>query len=510
MRLTLLSIVLLVGTLAQCQGFNKRYDAFGWEVEQDGYGIELTANGYTVLSSSADCDSISPEECLFHGSVLLTRIGPDGEQLWEKRSWRPNHSAFAGWANCCDTIPGGGYITGGASEAADGSDEVYLMRFDANGDTLWTKVFGDPTLNRFWIGQQVKRTPDGGFAIVGITDQNGPFNGFVIKTGSDGSELWRRIYSWNPESQGGIGSIALAANGELFSGGTRRNDPGNAEHWVQRLSTNGDVLWQATWGGPWSEGGTQIETLQDGHVFIISARGYAADFALLKPLLAKLDSANGDIIWEQEYGPAALTTTLFAGKETPNGDLIACGVTYVDFVQRGLLLRTNSEGDSLWMRTYFFQDDVISNGQGRFYDVLPTPDDGFIAAGSAYNPVDAVYPPGYSQDTWVVKVDGDGCIVPGCNTVGVTEQATNLLGALSIFPNPAQGRTTISLTLPPSVANEQLQLCLVAADGRIVHRQTITGNGQHTLALEQLSAGVYHVHISATGKWLTGGKLVLE
>ena len=110
----------------------------------------------------------------------------------------------------------------------------------------------------------------------------------------------------------------------------------------------------------------------------------------------------------------------------------------------------------------------------------------------------------------MVKVDGDGCIVPGCNTVGVTEQATNLLGALSIYPNPAQGRTTISLTLPPSVANEQLQLCLVAADGRIVHRQTITGNGQHALALEQLSAGVYHVHISATGKWLTGGKLVLE
>jgi len=230
----------------------------------------------------------------------------------------------------------------------------------------------------------------------------------------------------------------------------------------------------------------------------------------LRPYLAKLDSADGTIIWEQEYGPAALTTTLFAGKETPTGDLIGCGVTYAEEGQKGLLLRTNSEGDSLWMRSYYYQDDVISTGQGRFYDVLPTPDWGFIAAGAVYNPVGGPHPPGYSQDTWVVKVDGDGCIVPGCNIVGVTEQATNLLGALTIFPNPAHGRTTISLQLPSSVANEQLQLCLVAADGRIVHRQAIPGNGEHTLALEQLSAGVYHVHISATGKWLTGGKLVLE
>lgn len=506
-----LSSILLIETLALGQGFNERYDAFGWGFPQEAYGIERSGDGYTVITSSADCDSISPDECFFHASVLLTRLGPDGGRLWEKRSWRSMHSAFAGQANCCDTIPGGGYIVGGASEATDGSDEVYLMRFDANGDTLWTRVFGDPTLNRFWIGQQVKRAPNGDFLVVGITDQNGPFNAFVLRTDEQGNELWRRIYSWNSESQGGIGSISLAADNDLFTGGTRRNEPGNAEHWVQRLRSNGDVLWQATWGGEWSEGGTQIETLQDGHVFIISARGYAADFGLLRPLLAKLDSSDGSIIWEQEYGPAALTTTLFAGKETPTGDLIACGVTYAEEGQKGLLLRTNSQGDSLWMRSYYYQDDQITTGQGRFYDVLPTDDGGFIAAGAVYNPVQAPNPPGYSQDTWVVKVDADGCIVPGCDGVGIAEQATNLLEALSMYPNPvAQAASvTITLDLPPSIADEQLQLSVVAADGRLVHSQRLQGNTAQ-LATTNWAPGLYHIHISAGSKWLTGGKLVVE
>jgi len=510
-RSLLVQVLFLTETLAFGQGFNERYDAFGWGFPQTAVGIELTSAGYTVISTSSDCDSISPNECFFHASVLFTFINNDGARVDERRSWRDNHSAIAGWANCCDTIPGGGYIVGGASEATDGSDEVYLMRFDANGDTLWTRVFGDPTLNRFWIGYQVKRAPNGDFLIVGNTDQNGPFNAFVLRTDDQGNELWRRIYAYNPSSVGGIGSIGFADGGDLFTGGTRRSEPGNSEHWVQRLRANSDVIWQTTWGGSWSEGATQIETLMDGHIYVISGRGYAPEFSLMRPYLAKLDSTDGSIIWEHEYGPAAITTLLFAGKETPTGDLIACGVTYAEQGQKGLLLRTTSEGDSLWMRSYYYQDEVISNGQGRFYDVLPTPDGGFIAAGAVYNPVQAPNPPGYSQDTWVVKVDADGCIVPGCNGVGITEQATNLKDALTIFPNPvAQGGSiTIALDLPPSVANDQLQLSVVAADGHLVLQQRMQGSSEQ-LPTTNWASGLYHMHISSGTKWLTGGKLVVE
>lgn len=110
----------------------------------------------------------------------------------------------------------------------------------------------------------------------------------------------------------------------------------------------------------------------------------------------------------------------------------------------------------------------------------------------------------------MVKVDSLGCVVPGCNSVGITDQATDLLGALTIFPNPAQGRTTVRLALPAHVPHGELELSLVGMDGRVVYRTRMAGQGDHPLKLEGLAAGVYHVHVSSQGKWLTGGRLVVE
>lgn len=516
MRALFVTSMMLVCVLAFGQGFNKRFDFAGWEFAQTALGVEILPDGYLTIGAGTDYDSIGPGLFFSHGSVHLTRFDLNGELLWEKRAFRPFHSSVAGWTDCCDTIPGGGYVVGGASEDTTGFDEVYLMRFDANGDTLWTKVFGDPTGNQFWIGSQVKRVPNGDLLIAGITDQNGPFNAFVIRTDNNGNELWREIYEYAPGIEGGLGPIALADDGDFFTSGTIALTTENSDRWVQRHRADGEVRWQLAWGGPWREGSTYVCALSDGHLLISGGSGYAADLTQTRPYLAKLDSADGSIIWDREYGPIGYGTQFFPVKECPNGDLIAAGVTYAAMgmgannVQKGLLCRTTSAGDSLWMFAYFSQADSLADGTGRFYDVLPTADGGFIAAGAAYFSASGNNPQGISQDTWVVKVDSLGCIVPGCNNVGITEQATNLLDALSIYPNPARGQTRLQLNLPPSVAINDLALTVVSADGRVVFRERIAGNGAHTLALDALAPGLYHAHVTQGGKWLTGAKLVVE
>ena len=503
--------VTLVPWASPAQGFNEKYDAFGWGFEQTALGVELSLPGSTIFSTSSDCDSISPTECFSHGSVLLTRLDEAGTLIWEKRSWRSGHTAVAGWANCCDTIPGGGFIVGGASEAPDGSDEIYLMRFDANGDTLWTRVFGDPTLDDFWISYQVKRTMDGGFVMAGWTDQTGNRDGFALKTDSQGNEEWRETYGWSASNWDALGSVDLAANGDLFLGGARFISESDKQLWVQRTNAIGDQEWRVSWGGPWYDGSAVIQTLSDGHVLVASGISQDDSGDQFRPYLAKLDSADGDILWDREYGPVAYRTVFFAGKEMVNGDLIACGVNNANGDQQGLLLRTTSEGDSLWMRSYFYQDELMNDGEGRFYDILPTPDGGFIAAGAAYGSAGGNNPPGLSQDTWVVKVDGDGCIVPGCNTVGITEQATNLLDALSLYPNPASEQLTIQLDLPASIGGTALQLSVVGSDGRlVVQEQVASGTRALSLSVATLSSGLYHVHITNGTTWLTGAKLVVE
>ena len=519
MRIGSLVISMLVGSLALGQGFNRRYDAFGWGFAQTSFGIERLPDGFMVISGSSDYDSIAPGEFFFHASVLLTRLDANGAIVWEKRSWRPYHSALPGWSNCCDTIPGGGYVVGGASEDTTGFDEVYLMRFDANGDTLWTKVFGDPNGNQFWIGSQVKRLLNGDFIITGITDQNGPFNAFVLRTDGSGNELWRAIYAYAPGIEGGLGALALAANGDFFSSGTIALSSVNSDRWVQRHAPDGSVRWQVAWGGAWREGSTHVSALSDGHLLASGGLGYDTNLTQLRPYLAKLDSTDGSIIWAYEYGPIGYGTQFFPAKECPNGDLIAAGVTYANMGvgtgQKGLLCRTTSSGDSLWMFAYYSQADSLTDGTGRFYDVLPTADGGFIAAGASYFSASGNNPAGISQDTWVVKVDSLGCILPGCDGVGIVEQVTNLSNALTLYPNPVSvnGQVTVELTLPTSVQiNAPLRLVLTSMQGQLVKELALPPQHDQRVVLDLggLAAGLYSVHIADGGRWLTGARLVVE
>lgn len=506
MRRACIALNMLAGTLAMGQGFNQRYDAFDQGREQVGWGLERTATGYTVISYSYDVDSISPDSSLFHASVLFTFLDLNGEKVTEHRNYRTWRATYPGWANCCDTIPGGGYVVGGNVESLDQVFEACLMRVGTNGDTLWTRVFGGP--NEYWIGRQVKRTSDGGFLIVGDTDANGSVDGFALKTDGLGNELWRETYSGGGLSDYFL-AVDLAAGGDLFLGGQRRLTVNDRDFWVLRVDSNGTTEWQRTWGGAFDEFSGHLVSLADGHVLVASGWCYSNNSDTYRPYLAKLDSADGQTLWDREYGSIAFTTTFFAAKERPNGDLIACGVSYASGNQQGLLLRTNSAGDSIWMRSYYYQDTLITTGQGRFYDVLPTQDGGFIAAGSAYNPAGAPYPPGYSQDTWVVKVDSMGCIVPGCDGVGVQEVVTNLSDALSVFPNPANGSTTVQVDLPQSLRGKALRLVLVNAQGQVVLEQAAQ-DGANTLDLSALSGGLYYVHLASGTTWLSGTKLILE
>lgn len=71
-----------------------------------------------------------------------------------------------------------------------------------------------------------------------------------------------------------------------------------------------------------------------------------------------------------------------------------------------------------------------TSAQNYLCSVIQAPDGGFIAVGDV-GPTD-----GSTQDTWVIKVDSMGCLVPGCNgNLGVT---TIHIGEpeFIIYPNP--------------------------------------------------------------------------
>lgn len=493
------------------QTFNKRYDLRDIGRAQVAWNLERATSGaFLIIQGSDELDTITPGLYFNFNGIGITRIEADGSKTWDKRFAYPFHGTFVGWANCCDSLPGGGVVIGGSKQDTLQNLAAFLMVFDAEGDTVFTRDLGIP--GQQWNGFSVKRTQDGGFILVGQTDATGFLDGFAIKTDALGNEQWRRTYGQSAPLTDALIAVWEVSNGDLIMGGAKYTNSNTFQRWIQRTDALGSVIWEQLWPAIDRGAGAFIEPLVNGDCLMASNWSFAPNFQAQRFHMARLDVGTGLVIWDELYGDVHPFQALYSAKETPTGDLIACGVSEESGYMQGVLLRTTAQGDSVWMRKYWYQDSIYTQGTGQFYDVLPTPDGGFIATGPTYRyqPVQPNFPPGYSQDAWVVKVDADGCIVPGCNSVGIAEQATNLLGALTIFPNPASELVTLRLELPPSVAHLPLQLSVVGMDGRIAKQQVLAGNGEHTLALHGLAAGVYHLHISSEGKWLTGGKLIVQ
>ena len=491
------------------QGFNRHYDAYGAHFAQGSYGIERVAEGWVVFSFSYEPDTVTPDSILGIFVIVLQQLDPEGNVTLEKRLHHPEHSIFLGWADCCDSTSGdGGYIVGGSSQSFSDVLEARLVRLTSMGDTLWTKSYGGA--GQYWIGEQVKQTNDGGFLICGFTDATDLEDAFALKTDSIGNELWRNTYGI-AGLQDVFTDIEPATDGYVLSGGTILSET-NIDFLVVKIDLTGSAVWTTRFGSLFKEPTASILALDDGKL-LLSGAWASNSVGYETPYVAFIDPSNGDVISSHLYGSPEYGRTIFATKQLPDSDIIHCGVTYDGGQEQGLLLRTTSEGDSLWMRTYWYYDSLVPQGQGRFWDVLPTVDGGCIASGFTGPPFNPPLPPNWSQDAWVVKVDSMGCIVPGCDGVGITEQVTNLGGALKLWPNPVHGELHVGISLPQHFKTTgPLTLTVTSLAGQVVLRQQVptSAAGEVALDVSTLAAGVYSLHLSDATRWLAGQKFVVQ
>ena len=210
-------------------------------------------------------------------------------QSWEK--------TFGGtgfdWGNSVQQTTDGGYIITGSTESF-GSPDVWLIKTDGNGIEQWNNTFGG-TENDY--GYSVQQTNDGGYIITGETKSfgSGNPNVYLIKTDGNGDSLWTKTFGGTDYSKGK--SIQQTTDGGyIITGVTTSLGIGFYEVWLIKTDGNGDSLWTKTFGGSDYDEGYSVQQTTDGGYIITGGIKFLSDVYLIKT------DGNGDSLWTKTFG----------------------------------------------------------------------------------------------------------------------------------------------------------------------------------------------------------------
>ena len=270
------------------------------------------------------------------------------------------------------TADGGLIIVGSTDSWGNGETDIWLIKTNNEGIEEWDKTFGGGEGD--W-GTSVQQTADNGFIILGHTLSfgNGYYDIFMIKTDSEGNEIWVKTFGGNEEDFG-YSVIQTSDGGYILVGFTVSFGSGNKDVWIIKTDSQGNEEWNKTYGGSEREIGFAVEqTSDDG--FIITGLTETNTFGLYDILLIKTD-INGENIWEKNIGNGNYEVGSSV-KQTQDGGFIITGYTisYGNGARDIWLVKTDPVGEIEWDRTF----GGIHNDGG--HDVFQTNSGGFIVLG---------------------------------------------------------------------------------------------------------------------------------
>jgi len=161
----------------------------------------------------------------------------NGKELWSRIYGRDDVDYGFSVQQTAD----GGYIIGGHTGFwdADFVDDVYLIKTDGSGNEIWSKTYGGSEVDR---GYCVRQTTDGGYVIIGGTESFGAGSAdvYLIKTDSEGKSLWSKTFGGEGHECGGA-VRETADGGYIISGYTYSFGAGNADVYLIYYNPEVDV-----------------------------------------------------------------------------------------------------------------------------------------------------------------------------------------------------------------------------------------------------------------------------
>jgi uncharacterized delta-60 repeat protein len=419
-----------------------------------GSSVQQTQDGGYVVAG--DFNSPCP---YIYSDFSVLKLDSNGDIVWHKTYGGSNTE----WGNSVQETSDGGYIVAGKTKSfGGGSYDYWVLKLNSDGNIVWQKAYGGSGWDS---AESVRQTSDGGYVVAGLTGSYGAgsYDYWVLKLNSDGNIIWQKTYGGSGGDS--AGSVRQTSDGGyVVTGTTVSFGEGSVDYWVLKLNSDGDIVWQKTYGGSGGDSAESVRQTSDGGYIVA---GYSASFGdgSYDFWVLKLNS-NGGVVWEKSYGGIEndYSDSLC---ETPGGGYFVTGTTSSfgagsrDF----WVLKLDSGGDVVREKTYGGTERDGSNSVGA------TSDGGYVLAGttSSFGEPDT--------NLWVLKLNANGEI-PGCRAMGessaVVTNTSAVIADTSVTPSDT---SVMPLDTTGSANVESLQTSLVCWADIAVHKADFDDDG---------------------------------
>ena len=397
------------------------YKTFGGTAYDIGRSIIQSADGGFAIVGSTKSYGAGDND------VWLVKTDNNGNKLWDKTF---GGTGYDNGYSIIQTADGGFVLLGTTAPSGTNNAAVWLIKTDINGNKLWDKTFGGVVYDQ---GYSLIQSADGGFAIAGYTTSYGVGGDvWLIKTDSNGNKLWDKTFGGAAMDKGNS-IIQLKDGGFVITGSTESYGAGKSDVWLIKTDSNGNKLWDKTFGDTGFDFGNSVIQSSDGG-FVIAGLTVSADLWLIKT------DSNGNKLWDKTFG-GAYADEAYSILQSGDGGFVITGETNPPTF-RGYdvwLIKTDNNGNKLWDKTF----GGVNDDGG--YSVIQTSDGGFVIAGYTGWIVTSADSTG---DLLVIKTDSTGTSLPGPATSSVTTTP----------PSTTPSTTPVATTTPPAAGTNVIDV----------------------------------------------------
>jgi len=436
-------------------------------------------------------------------AVILCNTSFGQSITWQRTILAPDIEYFTSVVQ----TPDEGYIAVGRKRESGISDDMYIVRFNKYGDTLWSKTVDVElaeciikTLDNNYLicgheGSLVKINPNGDilqirpflgydFLIINTVLQtnNGNFficgtfrsnldSPYLAKYDSNLNLIFDSIYNAN-RFDGQFNKIIIGSDSTLVLVGNHKILVNSPYHlFLSKIDQFGNVIWENTYTQQINLYPKSI-VMTNGNNFIVGGFKFLAKF-----------NSIGNNVWYQKID-SLFNNLVIDIKPTNDNYFIMSGWLYDGNSAFARMRKIDSNGSTIWVRSHGFKN---QNNEGRA--IQQTLDSGFIVAGiTDLN----------SEDTYLLKTDSEGNL----NPIGINIISTNFPYSFELFqnyPNPFNPKTTIKFNIP---FYSKVKLEIFDVLGRqletLIDRNLLPAEYSIDFKPGKFSSGIYFYTLTAT------------